>query len=261
MLFRPIRMPVLALVAALLFIAPQTAHAYIGPGAGFAFVSSFFVLFITILLAFFVLLTWPIRWVWRTLKGARAEGREGRVVVVGLDGQDPELTEAMMNRGELPNFARLRERGAFARLQTSLLSESPVAWSSFQTGSNPGKHRIFDFLVPNRKSHLPQLSSANVEPSTRGISIGPYRIPLGKPRIDLGRKSRPFWSILGEHGVFSAILRVPITFPPEKFNGLLLSAMCVPDLKGSQGTYFYYTSDPDERRGLESGQQLPLARS
>ena len=54
------------------------------------------------------------------------------------------------------------------------------------------------------------------------------------------------------------MLRVPITFPPEQFGGVLLSAMNVPDVKGSQGTYFYFTTDPKDKRALVSGQQCPL---
>lgn len=98
---------------------------------------------------------------------ALAAARVKRVVVLGLDGQDPELTEQYMKEGLLPNFSRLKEQGTFVPLQTTLLAESPVAWTSFQTGCNPGKHRIFDFLVPNRKSHLPELCSARVDPPKR----------------------------------------------------------------------------------------------
>lgn len=249
----------LGLVLALV-LAPACAHAYIGPGAGFAFVTSFFVLFYTFLLAFATLLIWPLRMLLQTLRGRRAlaGSRVRRVVIVGLDGQDPDLTEQLMNEGKLPNFARLRDMGSFKRLQSTIPSESPVAWSSFQTGCNPGKHRVFDFLVPNRKSYLPELSSAQVVAGGRVLRLGKYAIPLGRPAIDLGRKSRPFWKTLGEHGVFSTILRVPITFPPEKFNGLLLSAMCVPDLKGSQGTFSYYSSDPAERGKFTGGMQIPV---
>ena len=250
----------LLLVFCLLLQCPGSAEAYVGPGAGFAFVSSFFVLLITFALAFLTLLTWPVRWVIKTilrLKRSR-KGRVKRVVIVGLDGQDPDLTESFMKEGILPNFEKLQKMGTFHRLQTSLPAESPVAWSSFQTGCNPGKHRIYDFLVPNRKSLLPELSSANVTTSSRNLKIGRYCIPLGKPGIQVRRKSQPFWKLLGDYGVFSTIIRVPITFPPEKFNGVLLSAMCVPDVKGSQGTYYYYTSDSTEKHDLTSGIQLPL---
>lgn len=252
--------PRLLLVLVGLLLYPQVAHAYLGPGAGFTIVSTFFVLFAALASAFLVLLTWPFRWLLKRVFRPKRRGvsRARRVVIVGLDGQDPELTEKWMNAGLLPNFARLRESGAFARLGTTLPAESPVAWSSFQTGCNPGKHRIYDFLVPNRKSLMPELSSANVTAPARTLRIGKYQIPLGKPLIASGRKSQSFWSILGKFGIFSAALRVPITFPPERFGGVLLSAMNVPDVKGSQGTYFYFTSNPKEKRSLISGQQCPL---
>lgn len=248
-------------IAVVLLLVPAEAHAYIGPGAGFALVSSFFVLLVAFLLTLVTLLTWPLRWVLRKLRGRfrRARGSAKRVIVVGFDGQDPDLTEQFMREGLLPNFKKLQEQGSYSRLQTSLLAESPVAWSSFQTGCNPGKHRIFDFLVPNRKTYLPELSSANVQPSQRQIVLGRYRLSIGRPHIQLGRKSQPFWKILGDHGIFGNILRVPITFPPEKFHGVMLSAMCVPDLRGSQGTFSYYTSDPQEKKELQSGIQFPVS--
>src|SRR5436190_18265325 len=242
-----------------LFLCPMGAHAYLGPGAGFTIVSTFFVLFAAIASAFVVLLTWPFRWALKMFfRPKRSGARAKRVVIVGLDGQDPELTEKWMNAGLLPNFSRLREMGAFARLGTTLPAESPVAWSSFQTGCNPGKHRIYDFLVPNRKSLMPELSSANVTAPARTLKLGKYRIPLGQPCIAAGRKSQAFWTILGQFGIFSSILRVPITFPPERFGGVLLSAMNVPDVKGSQGTYFYFTTDATDKRALVSGQQCSL---
>ena len=250
----------LSLVLLALLLLPQEAQAYVGPGAGFTIVSAFFILFAALASAFLALLTWPFRRVLKLVFRRRRRGisKAQRVVIVGLDGQDPELTETWMNAGLLPNFSRLRAAGAFARLGTTVPAESPVAWSSFQTGCNPGKHRIYDFLVPNRKSLLPELSSANVTAPGRTLKIGKYRIPLGRPALTAGRKSESFWSILGKFGVFSSVLRVPITFPPERFEGVLLSAMNVPDVKGSQGTYFYFTTDPKDKRVLVSGQQCPL---
>jgi len=254
------------LVGLMVMVNPATAAAYVGPGAGFAFVSSLFIIIFTTFLAFLTLLTWPIRWVIQRIRGSQAlaSARVRRVVILGLDGQDPELTEQYMNEGLLPNFARLKEQGTFSPLGTTLLAESPVAWTSFQTGCNPGKHRIFDFLVPNRKSHLPELCSARVDPPKRTLPLGPFRIPLGKPLIQAGRRSQPFWKILGDHGIFSTVLRVPITFPAEKFNGVLLSAMSVPDLNGSQGTYYYFSNDASEEAegglaaNMTSGERIRL---
>jgi len=82
-----------------------------------------------------------------------------------------------------------------------------------------------------------------MRPPRRTLKLGKYRIPLSKPEITLLRKSKPFWSVLGEAGIPSAILRVPITFPPERFRGYQLSAMCVPDLRGTQGMFSYYIEE------------------
>jgi predicted AlkP superfamily phosphohydrolase/phosphomutase len=251
---------VVVLFACLWLVEPPAAHAYIGPGAGIAFASSLFVLLGAFFLAFFKIITFPFRWTWRTIRMRKALGRSRvkRVIILGLDGQDAELTERYMAQGMLPNFSKLREQGHYVPLQSSFPSESPVAWSSFQTGSNPGRHKVFDFLVPNRKSYLPELCSAKVTGSPRTLKLGRYRLPIGKPAIDLGRKSQPFWKTLGDHGIFSTILRVPITFPPEKFKGAMLAAMCVPDLKGSQGTFSYYSSDPGEQNRFTGGIQIPV---
>jgi predicted AlkP superfamily phosphohydrolase/phosphomutase len=248
------------LVTVVLLLSGTPAEAYIGPGAGFAFVGSFFVLIAAFFLAFVKLLTAPFRALLRTVRWRRAlaRSRVRQLVILGLDGQDPELTDRFLGEGILPNFARLREQGSYLRLDTSFPAESPVAWSSFQTGCNPGKHKVFDFLVPNRKSHLPELCSAKVSAPSRTVKLGRYRIPLGRPAIDLGRKSRPFWNILGEHGVFGSILRVPITFPPERFHGTLLSAMCVPDLRGSQGTFSYYSSEGAGTEPYTGGVRIPV---
>ncbi|PIE01554.1 MAG: nucleotide pyrophosphatase [Acidobacteria bacterium] len=247
-------------ILALMLVYSSSVLAYVGPGAGFAIASTFFTLLVAFGLAILTLLTWPVKFLFKAVLRRKRmnKSRVKRVVIVGLDGQDPELTEEFMQKGMLPNFSKLREQGGFYRLGTTLPAESPVAWSSFQTGCNPGKHRIFDFLVPNRKSLLPELSSAAISTSPKTLKIGKYRIPVGKARFKVGRKSQPFWKVLGDYGIFSSILRVPITFPPEKFRGVLLSAMCLPDLKGSQGTFFYYTSNPEEKRNLSSGVMLPL---
>lgn len=242
---------------------PPAAQAYIGPGAGFAFVSSFFVVFAAIFLALLKLLTWPLRGIVRFIRSLRrrhalSRARTRRVVVLGLDGQDPVLTDQFLAEGILPHFARLRDQGSYVHLRTSFPAESPVAWSCFQTGSNPGRHKVFDFLIPNRKSYLPELCSAKVTNSPRTLKLGKYRIPLGKPSIDLGRKSESFWKVLGKHGIFSSVIRVPITFPPEKFNGVMLSAMCVPDLKGSQGTFSFYSSEPEEEQPYTGGLVIPV---
>ncbi|MGH9664009.1 MAG: alkaline phosphatase family protein, partial [Bryobacteraceae bacterium] len=71
------------------------------------------------------------------------------------------------------------------------------------------------------------------------------------------RKSEPFWKILGQHAIGCTILRVPITFPPDQFNGRLLSAMSTPDLRGTQGSFSWFTTNA-ESFACTGGSRYPL---
>jgi predicted AlkP superfamily phosphohydrolase/phosphomutase len=215
---------------------------YIGPGAGIALLGSFLAVLAALASAFVALVSWPVRLVWRNVRGqkAYANAKVKRVVLVGLDGLEPTLVEQYLAEGLLPNVEKLRQRGTYTRLGTTNPPLSPVAWSSFSTGANPGKHNIFDFLLENRVDYKPAISSVRIERPQRTLKLGKFSIPLSRPRITALRKSKPFWNVLGESGIFSSVLRVPITFPPDKFHGVQLSAMCVPDLLGTQGTFSHY---------------------
>jgi predicted AlkP superfamily phosphohydrolase/phosphomutase len=230
--------------------------AYIGPGAGIAIGGSFLVMFVAIVSSIFILLTWPIRAAIKFIRFRKIvrRSRIKKAVVLGFDGMDYSLTKKWMEQGKLPNFSRLCEHGSFKPLASTIPPISPVAWSSFQTGVNPGKHNIFDFLTRDKKRYSAKLSSTEIHAPVRHLSFGKYKIPLGSADIRLLRKGVPFWKILGDHGVFSSVIRVPITFPPEKFKGIQLSAMCVPDLRGTQGTFSHFTTSPSavENTGGES---------
>ena len=249
-----------ALIALALAVSAPTTHAYVGPGAGFALLSSFFVLFTTIVVVLLSILAWPVRALWRVATGQVAPPASiRRLVIVGFDGQDPALTDRFLAEGRLPHFKRLASDGSYRRLRTTFPSVSPVAWSSFSTGCQPARHNIFDFIEPDRRTYLPQLSSARVGAVDRVLKIGRFLIPLGKPDLRLLRKSKPFWTILGEHRIWSTILRVPVTFPPDRFYGAELSAMGVPDLLGTQGTFVLFTTRPAGGAGdADSGMRIAL---
>lgn len=237
----------------------EPIFAYIGPGAGFAFLGSFLSLAISFVLSAAALLAWPFRTLFallRSKKGYRA-AKAKRVIFLGLDGLDPGLTERYMKEGRLPNLSRLQEQGSFHRLRTTFPPQSPVAWSTFATGVSPAKHNIFDFLNRSLRSYAPQLSSATIRPPRRVWQVGRFSIPLAPPVIERGRKSESFWKILGDGGVRSTIIRVPITFPPEKFEGRVLAAMCTPDLRGTQGSFSQFTTRIGQTT-YESGSRYPL---
>src|SRR6266545_8368463 len=100
-----------------------------------------------------------------------------RVFVLGFDGMDPTLARQWMDEGKLPNLKRLSEKGTFAKLETTQPSESPVAWASFATGVNPGKHNIYDFLVRDFQTYMPDLSGVKKEPPVFKWGFLPVKPP------------------------------------------------------------------------------------
>ncbi len=228
---------------------------YVGPGAGFAVVGSFFFIFLAFIVAIFNLITFPIRFIIRSLLKLKTlrKAKVKRIIILGFDGMDYRLTKKLLSEDKLPNFKKLQQSGTFAPLWSTEPPVSPVAWSTFATGVNPGKHNIFDFLTRDPQTYLPKLSSSDIFMPKKSIKIGKYRFFLGKPKIELLRKSRAFWKITSEHGIFSAVLRVPITFPPEKVYGVYLSGLGTPDLRGTQGSFTFFTDQPKEVSGVSDG--------
>ena len=153
---------------------------------------------------------------------------------------EPTIVEAMMERGELPAFSRLRRGGHYSRLATTCPAQTPVAWSSFATGTNPGGHGIFDFVSRDPATYLPDFSLTRFEAPKNMFS---------PPRVRNLRRGVPFWQVLNAHGVPAVVLRCPCTFPPDEANGrpytTMLSGVGVPDLRGSQGTGTFYTQQPN----------------
>jgi predicted AlkP superfamily phosphohydrolase/phosphomutase len=80
-----------------------------------------------------------------------------KVVILGFDGADARLVEQWMGEGKLPNLARLRDEGSYSPLQPTNPPQTPVSWSSFATGTTPGKTKIFDWLVRDPATYLPDI--------------------------------------------------------------------------------------------------------
>ncbi len=177
--------------------------------------------------------------------GDRAgEGGGGRrVIILGFDGMDDGLTRRLMSEGRLPNLQRLSEQGGSGPLATSIPPQSPVAWSSFITGLDPGGHGIFDFMHRDPETLLPYLSTSRTEPADRVVSFGGWQLPLSGGRVELLRRGRPFWDVLERHGIDTTIIRMPANFPPSGLADWELSGMGTPDLIGSYGTFSSYASD------------------
>jgi predicted AlkP superfamily phosphohydrolase/phosphomutase len=177
-----------------------------------------------------------------------------RVVVIGIDGLDPNMVVAMIEKGVMPNFVAMLERGgSFARLETSIPPQSPVAWSNFITGMDAGGHGIFDFIHRDTSTYLPVFSTALVTEPERTLRIGSWLIPLSGGKTQLLRKGEAFWQILDRHGVPCTVIRVPANFPPAPSRSRTLSGMGTPDLAGGYGTFAFYTDDTAFEDGPVAG--------
>ena len=110
-----------------------------------------------------------------------------------------------MAEGHLPNLKRLMQGGSSGELQSTFPPLTAAAWVSFATGVNPGKHGLFDFVFPRN---------------------GSYEVLVANPKL---RDAEPMWSIASRYGKKVAIVSVPMTYPPEPVNGLMLSCFMTPN--------------------------------
>ncbi len=121
-----------------------------------------------------------------------------------MDGATMELIEPWVKEGKLPNLGRMMKSGVWAELLSTMPYITTTAWSSFATGLNPGKHGIFDFY-----QHVPK--TFDVYFTNSGVRCG-----------------RTLWDRVGEQGKKVCVINVPMTYPPEKVNGVLVSGMDAP---------------------------------
>ncbi len=162
-----------------------------------------------------------------------------RALVLGLDGLEPSIVDRLLGEGRLPNLARLRERGGYARVRTTAPAQTPVAWSSLAVGGNPGQHGIFDFLRRDPAHYRPETSLFEIQ----------NRSSFLPPKAVNRRRGTPFWTLLREAGIETTVVRHPCTFPPERADGRLLAGVGVPDLRGGFGSATIFTSAPDVHGG------------
>jgi predicted AlkP superfamily phosphohydrolase/phosphomutase len=245
----------------------------------------------------------------RSTASAPAQGGPSKVIVLGFDGADANLVRQWMDEGKLPNMDRLRRQGCFSPLLPTNPPQTPVSWSAFTTGLDPGKNQIFDFLKRDPDTYAPDFAmmtpikepflfgrrnplylgaglafllflvvTAALSLARRfriGLILGlvlavpaffwarsfvAYNVPAQRPNAVNNRKGTPFWQALAGHGIHSTVIRVPQTFPPDANpGGRLLSGLGVPDLRGTFGTYTYYTSEPyASKENTEKGGKVVL---
>jgi predicted AlkP superfamily phosphohydrolase/phosphomutase len=136
---------------------------------------------------------------------AYAPSATPRVLVIGFDGATLDLVGPWVRAGRLPTLARLMQQGGGGKLRSVLPVLSPSAWASFATGVNPGRHGIYDFV--------------------QRVTDG-YNLRLVTSR-DI--KSPTLWRILSDAGKRVAVVNVPMTYPAEPVNGIMITGLGTPD--------------------------------
>jgi len=130
-----------------------------------------------------------------------------KVLVIGLDGGTPSILFPLAIKDDLTNLKKMMTSGSYGTLTSTIPPVTCPAWVSSVTGVNPGKHGIHDFFL--------------------SIDISNRKIEYANSRK---RRTRAIWNILSDAGKKVVILNVPVTYPPEKVNGVMVSGMLTPNL-------------------------------
>ncbi|MFI5293571.1 MAG: alkaline phosphatase family protein [Thermodesulfovibrionales bacterium] len=152
-----------------------------------------------------------------------------RLIILGIDGMDPDLVNLFMKDGSLPNIAGLAARGTMSRFPTIVPPQSPSVWTTLSSGVYPERHGVFDFIQRKAGSYLPYLSINSMNQKS-----GKFENP---------NRAVPFWRVTSKAGIPTSVYRWPASFPPEEINGEMLSGLGTPDVKGFLGVYTYYTDE------------------
>lgn len=195
----------------------------------------------------------------------RSKGNGKKVIIIGFDGMDPQLSEKMMDAGKLPNLDKLRKLGGYRVLGTSTPPQTPVAWSNFINGAGPGSHGIFDFIHRNPERQFAGLflSTSETVAGEGYWETGDHRLQLDfwpfshKPSETLlRRQGTPFWEYLDKAGISSTFYDLPCNYPasPSKYgNHRCLSGVSTPDMHGLYGGYHHFAEDGPVRMKDEGG--------
>lgn len=149
-----------------------------------------------------------------------------KIIILGIDGLSPNIIEPLMKAGKLPHFTRLKKTGSYRKLSTTNPPQSPVVWTAIATGKNPGEFGIFDFIRRNPATYRMDLSISNIQ----------------KRKASRVVNAKRFWDYTSQRKIPTVILHYPLTFPPERVCGRMLSGMGVPDILETEGTFIIYTS-------------------
>jgi len=151
-----------------------------------------------------------------------------KTICIGLDGATFDLIQPFIAQGRLPTFKKLMDSGAWSELRSTVPPVTASAWSSFMTGKNPAAHGLFDFMQRRENSY----------------DLAPVSA--------LDRDGKAVWDLMGDAGKKVIVMNVPVTWPPQPINGLLVTGMLTPR---NAEDYTYPKELADELR-LEIGDYI-----
>jgi predicted AlkP superfamily phosphohydrolase/phosphomutase len=130
-----------------------------------------------------------------------------RTILFGVDGLTFRVLHPLIERGDLPNFRKLSEKGCEAILESKYPPVTPAAWTSISTGMKPAKHGVYDFW--------------EYEEEQSGVAR--------KARVQTRRKgASAIWNILSDYNKQVLVINVPVTYPPDTVNGVMVSGYLTP---------------------------------
>lgn len=149
-----------------------------------------------------------------------------KVVVLGFDGVEPSLLGRLEEEGKTPAFSQLRDEGVYSQLDSTVIPISAMAWSSFATGVNPGKHGVYDFITRSG-------------PESTEFDLTTSR----------SRQAPALWEYLNAIDRRVGIIGMPVTYPVEELEGFMISGYPTPHRENS-----FWPSDLEETLPVDPGE-------
>lgn len=143
-----------------------------------------------------------------------------RVIVIGLDGATWDILNPLMRDGKMPHLKTLLDKSAKGVLMSSIPPVTAAAWTCFSTGKNPGKHGLVDFI------YFPDNG---------------YRVTIANSTT---RNAATLWNLLSDRDMRVGVVSVPMTYPPEKVNGVMVTDLMTPNAQ------VQYTYPPELKQEL-----------
>ncbi|MBU3906875.1 MAG: alkaline phosphatase family protein [Nanoarchaeota archaeon] len=151
------------------------------------------------------------------------DNKKKKLIIVAIDGGNFPVINPFLEKKLLPNLASFKHK---ANLISVIPPATAVAWASFSTGNNPGKTEIYDFTLVDDFSWKVEF--------------------LNRKRL----QGKPLWQYLSEAGVKSCFINLPVTYPPDEINGVIVSGIETPSTM-CQYTYPSDLKDTLNKLGYE----------